>query len=184
MDELKKIIEALGKTFETFKGENDARLKEIETKGHADPLLAEKVEKIDAEMAKIVEMKSQLEALEAVAGRGAFGGGTSEIDKAKAEYKTGFESWFRKGAEGNLAELAIQANASTLDDTAGGFTVPEEMAATIDRVAGTVSAMRGLATVMGIGTDTYKKLVNQGGASTGWVGEKGERELKPILRVW
>ena len=174
-DEIKDLIKDLGTTFETFKAENDKRLKEIEAKGHADPLLTEKVEKIEADMAKIVEMKAQLEALETVAGRGAFGGGTSEIDKAKAEYKTGFESWFRKGVEANLAELAVQANASTLDDTAGGFTVPEEMTATIDRVAGTVSAMRGLATVMGIGTDTYKKLVNQGGASTGWVGEKGSR---------
>jgi len=36
--------------------------------------------------------------------------------------------------------------------------------------------MRGLATVMSIGTDTYKKLVNQGGASSGWVGEKGSRD--------
>jgi len=175
MDEIKKIIEALGKTFETFKGENDVRLKEIETKGHADPLLAEKVDKINADIAQIAEMKTQLEALETVAGRGAFGGGTSELDKAKSEYKAKFESWFRKGAEGNLAELAVQANASTLSDPDGGFTVPEEMEKTIDRVAGTVSAMRGLATVMGIGTDTYKKLVNQGGATTGWVGEKGAR---------
>jgi HK97 family phage major capsid protein len=35
--------------------------------------------------------------------------------------------------------------------------------------------MRRLASVITIGTDTYKKLVNQGGASSGWVGEKGTR---------
>jgi len=174
MDEIKKIIEALGKTFETFKGENDVRLKEIESKGHADPLLTEKVDKINADIAQISEMKTQLEALETVAGRGAFGGG-SEVDPAKAAHTKAFESWFRGGVEGELKNLQIQANASTLDDTAGGFTVPEEMEATIDRVAATVSAMRGLATVMGIGTDTYKKLVNQGGASAGWVGEKDSR---------
>ena len=174
MDEIKKIIEALGKTFETFKGENDVRLKEIETKGHADPLLAEKVDKINADISQIAEMKTQLEALETVAGRGAFGGG-SEVDPAKAAHTKAFESWFRGGVEGELKNLQIQANASTLDDTAGGFTVPEEMEATIDRVAATVSAMRGLATVMSIGTDTYKKLVNQGGATSGWVGEKGSR---------
>jgi len=174
MDELKKIIEALGKTFETFKGENDVRLKEIEAKGHADPLLNEKVEKINADIAQIAEMKTQLEALETVAGRGAFGGGEG-VDPAKAAHTKAFESWFRGGVEGELKDLQVQANASTLDDTAGGFTVPEEMEATIDRVAATVSAMRGLATVMSIGTDTYKKLVNQGGASSGWVGEKGAR---------
>ncbi|MBW2645102.1 MAG: phage major capsid protein [Deltaproteobacteria bacterium] len=175
MQELKDTIQSLGTTFEEFKAANDKRLKEIEAKGSADPLLTEKVEKINAEISKIAEMKTQLESLETVAGRGAFGGGTSELDKAKADYKAGFESWFRKGVEGDLSQLAVQANASTLDDTAGGFTVPEEMEATIDRVAESVSAMRRISTVMSIGTDTYKKLVNQGGASSGWVGEKGSR---------
>jgi HK97 family phage major capsid protein len=173
--DINQVIEDLGRSFETFKAENDKRLKEIETKGNADPLLVEKVEKINAEISQIAAMKKQLEALETVAGRGAFGGGTSELDQAKAEYKAGFEKWFRKGVEGNLAQLAVQASASTLDDTAGGFTVPEEMAATIDRIAGVSSAMRRLASVITIGTDTYKKLVNQGGASSGWVGEKGTR---------
>ena len=175
MKEIKDTIQALGTAFEEFKAANDARLKEIETKGHADPLLAEKVDKISTDMHEIAAMKRQLEALETVAGRGAFGGGTSELDQAKAEYKMAFESWFRKGVEGNLKELAVQANASTLDDTAGGFTVPEEMSKTIDRVAETVSAMRRICSTMTIGTSTYKKLVNQGGASSGWVEEKGSR---------
>jgi hypothetical protein len=35
------VIEDLGHAFEEFKAENDNRLKEIEKKGHADPLLAE-----------------------------------------------------------------------------------------------------------------------------------------------
>lgn len=175
MKEIKDTIDALGKAFEAFKSENDARLKEIEEKGGADPLLTEKVEKINAEISHIAAMKKQLETLETVAGRGAFGGGTSELDQAKAEYKAGFEKWFRKGVEGNLAQLAVQASASTLDDTAGGFTVPEEMAATIDRIAGVSSAMRRLASVITIGTDTYKKLVSKGGATSGWVGEKGAR---------
>ena len=176
MDEIKKIIETLGKTFETFKGENDTRLKEIEAKGHADPLLAEKVEKISTDMHEISAMKRQLEVLEASIARGDFsGGGSAEIDKAKAEHKTAFEAWFRKGVEGNLKDLQVQANASTLDDTAGGFTVPEEMSKTIDRIAGTVSVMRRICSTMTIGTSSYKKLVNQGGASSGWVGEKGSR---------
>ena len=181
--ELKELIMDLGKTFEEFKAENDKRLKEIEAKGGADPLLTEKVEKINAEISKISEMKAQIEALDKIAGRGAFGGGKSELDQAKAAHAKAFETWFRKGVEGDLKNLQIQASASTLDDTAGGFTVPEEMAATIDRIAGVTSAMRRLASVMSIGTDTYKKLVNQGGANSGWVGEKSARveTATPIL---
>jgi hypothetical protein len=73
MLEIKELIEDLGRTFETFKVENDLRIKEIEAKGHADPLLAEKVEKINAEVGKSAEMKRQLEALDKVAGRGGSG---------------------------------------------------------------------------------------------------------------
>ena len=60
--ELKETIESIGRAFETFKAENDARLKEIEKKGHVDPLLAEKVEKINADISALGEMKKQLEA--------------------------------------------------------------------------------------------------------------------------
>ena len=174
--DINQVIEDLGRSFEAFKAENDKRLKEIETKGGADPLLTEKVEKINAEISQIAALKKQIEHVETVAGRGGFGGGHSGLDQAKAEYKAAFEKWFRKGVEGNLSQLAVQASASTLDDTAGGFLVPEEMAATIDRIAGVTSAMRRLASVMSIGTDTYKKLVNQGGATSGWVGEKSARD--------
>ena len=49
------------------------------------------------------------------------------------------------------------------------------MAATIDRIAGTVSVMRQLASAISISTGTYKKLVNLGGAGSGWVGETQAR---------
>lgn len=176
MDELKKLIAALGTTFEQFKAENDARIKAIEAKGHADPLLAEKVEKINAELTNITNMKMQLEAIETAVAKGQLpGGGNAEVDKAKAEHRAAFEKFFRKGVDAGLKELEIKAGLSTLSDPDGGWFVPEEMDSTIERVAETVSAMRRLATVRTIGTDTYKKIVNQGGASAGWVGEKTSR---------
>jgi HK97 family phage major capsid protein len=172
--ELKDLIMDLGKTFEEFKVENDRRIKELEANKN-DPLLAEKVDKINAEISKIAKMKQQVEALETVAGRGAFGGGHTELDQAKTEHKQAFDTWFRKGVDNGLRDLEIKANLSTLSDPDGGFLVPEEMETAIERVAETVSAMRRICSVMSIGTDTYKKLVNQGGATSGWVGEKGSR---------
>lgn len=173
MDELKKTIEAIGKAFQEFKAANDARLKEIETKGHADPVLVEKVDKINADLTAMGEMKKQLEALEIKLARSEFPGGTPS--PAKSQHVKAFEQWFRKGIDAGLRDLEIQASASTLSDPDGGFLVPEEMETAIDRVATTVSAMRRLSTVRGISTDTYKKLVNKGGATSGWVGEKGAR---------
>ena len=176
MKEIKALIEDLGKTFEQFKAENDARIKAIETKGHADPLLTEKVDKINADIAQISALKKQLETLETAVAQGQFpGGGKNELDRVKAQHKDAFAKFFRKGAEGGLRDLEVQAGLSTLSDPDGGFLVPEDYEQAIDRVALSVSAMRRLATVRTIGTDTYKKLVNQGGASAGWVGEKGAR---------
>lgn len=174
--ELKETIQALGKAFEAFKAENDARLKEIEKKGVADPLLTEKVDKINADIAQISALKKQLDTLETTVAQGQFpGGGKNELDRVKAQHKDAFAKFFRKGAEGGLRDLEVQAGLSTLSDPDGGFLVPEDYEQAIDRVALSVSAMRRLATVRTIGTDTYKKLVNQGGASSGWVGEKGAR---------
>ncbi|MDD5533782.1 MAG: phage major capsid protein, partial [Syntrophales bacterium] len=138
MEELKKTIEALGKAFEQFKAENDTRLKEIQAKGGADPLLTEKVEKINAEISKISDMKKQLEALETAVARGGLPGGGGQIDKAKVEHAKAWEKWFRKGAEAGLRDLEIQAGASTLSDPDGGYLVPETTEQTIDRVAQTV----------------------------------------------
>ena len=174
--ELKETIQALGKAFDAFKAENDARLKEIEKKGAADPLLTEKVDKINADIAQIWALKKQLETLETAVAQGQLpGGGKNELDRVKAQHKDAFAKFFRKGAEGGLRDLEVQAGLSTLSDPDGGFLVPEDYEQAIDRVALSVSAMRRLATVRTIGTDTYKKLVNQGGASAGWVGEKGAR---------
>ena len=174
--ELKETIQALGKAFDAFKAENDARLKEIEKKGAADPLLTEKVDKINADIAQISALKKQLDTLETAVAQGQFpGGGKNELDRVKAQHKDAFAKFFRKGAEGGLRDLEVQAGLSTLSDPDGGFLVPEDYEQAIDRVALSVSAMRRLATVRTIGTDTFKKLVNQGGASAGWVGEKGAR---------
>lgn len=172
--ELKETIESIGRAFETFKAENDARLKEIEKKGHVDPLLAEKVEKINADISALGEMKKQLEAIETAVARGQFPGGGNANDQEVIARAKAFTHLMRGNIE-SVKDINIQASASTLSDPDGGFTVPEEVDAAIDRIQGTLSSMRRLATVRGISTDTYKKLVNQGGATSGWVAEKGSR---------
>jgi HK97 family phage major capsid protein len=180
----KAIIEGLHKAFHEFKAENDARLKAIEAKGNADPLLAEKVEKINAEISAISAMKAQLEAIETAVARSQFQGGGAVNDKAKAEHAQAFEKFFRKGVEAGLSDLEVKASLKTSSDPDGGYTVPEQMESNIDRIVGTMSALRRLATVMNISTDTYKKLVNVGGAGSGWVGEMGTRSETntPLLK--
>jgi len=182
MAELKETIDAIGRAFETFKTENDQKIKALEAKGTVDPILTEKVEKINADITRLNDVKAQVEALETRVGRmaiGTGGGGTTEVDQTKAEHKAAFENWFRKGGENNLAavrDLQVRAGLSTLSDPDGAYLIaPPEFDKAIDRVAGTVSVMRNLATVRSIGTNTYKKIVNMGGAGSGWVAEKESR---------
>jgi len=189
MAELKDTIEAIGTAFETFKIENDQKIKDLEARGTVDPLLTDKVDKINADITKLNDMKAQLEALDAQVGRMVTpGGGSAPVDQAKAEHKAAFENWFRKGGESNLAavrDLQVTAGLSTLSDPDGGYLVaPPEFDTAIERVAGTISVMRNLATVRSIGTNTYKKLVNMGGTSSGWVAEKETRTetSTPTLR--
>ena len=173
---LKELIEELGKTFEEFKKANDARIKELEEKGTVDPLLSEKVEKINTALTDISNMKKQVEQLETVAARGIYpGGDISELETAKKDHRAAFEKWFRKGVDLGLKDLEIKAALSTDSDPDSGFLVPSEMEQAIERVAETVSAMRRIANVITIGTNEYKKLVSQGGAGSGWVGEKAAR---------
>jgi HK97 family phage major capsid protein len=174
MDEIKKLIEAMGRAFEEFKAQNDSRIKAIETRGHAPADLVEKVEKINVDISHIAAMKKQLELLETTIARTQFGGGGNGQTKEAAVKLKAFSHLMRRG-NAEIKDMEIQAAASTLSDPDGGFTVPEEVDAAIDRVAGTIQAMRRLATVRSISTDTYKKLVNQGGATSGWVAEKGSR---------
>lgn len=174
--DIKTVLADLQKAFHEFKAENDNRLKEIQSKGAADPLLSEKVDKINAEISQISALKAQLEQLETVIARNDLkGGGNHEIDKAKAEHAKAFDRFFRKGVDAGLGDLEVKAGLKSGSDPDGGYFVPEQMERAIDRIAETVSAMRRLSTVMRISTDTYKKLVNVGGAGSGWVGETGTR---------
>jgi len=180
MEELKKTIEILGKTVHDFKAENDKRLKAIEEKDHADPVLIANVDKLNEQITEIGNLKRDLEAIEKAVAKAEFsGGGSTETDKVKAEHAKAFEAYFRKGGEERFAavrDLQVQAGLSTLSDPDGGYIVaPPEFDQAIDRVAGTISVMRNLATVRTIGVNEYKKLVNQGGTSSGWVAEKETR---------
>lgn len=170
-----EILNELKTTFEAFKAEREEEIKALK-KGQEDVVRTEKVDRINT---SITEINKALEdANKAIAALKIGGGGGGDIDPAKAEHTKAFNAWFRKGeraVDADLRDLEVKAALTTDSDPDGGYLVPEEMSNEIDRVAGTVSVMRSAATVMQIGTDAYKKLVNLGGTGSGWVGEKEAR---------
>ncbi|WHZ35750.1 phage major capsid protein [Sagittula sp. MA-2] len=169
------LIGEVNKAFEAFKAEHSKEVADIKA-GMADVVQAEKVDRINAE---ITDLGKQLdEANKAISALKVGGAGGDAKDPAISEHAKAFSAWFRKGEraiDADIRDLEVKAALSTDKDDDGGYLVPEEMSNTIDRVVGTVSVMRDLATVMQIGTDTYKKLVSMGGAGSGWVGEREGR---------
>jgi HK97 family phage major capsid protein len=157
-----KILAELKASFETFKAENDKKLKDV--------VHTEKVDRINEDLGK---MQAALDAM--AAQRAAESLGAGDASPERKEYRAAFHRFFRDGTVGNLGDLAIKAALTTQSKPDGGYVVPTEMEGTIDRVLGTVSALRGLSTVRSIGTKSYTKLVNMGGAGSGWVGEEDSR---------
>lgn len=170
------ILAELQKTFETFKAERDDEIAALK-KGQEDVVKTEKVDRINADITALQKTLDDVNTSIAALSVGGAGGPSS--DPAKAEHAQAFNTWFRKGdraVDADMRDLEVKASLTTEVDPDGGYLVPDEMSDEIDRVVGTVSAMRDAARVMSIGSDTYKKLVNLGGAGSGWV---GEREARP-----
>lgn len=174
-----KVLADLTKAFEDFKVENNKELADLK-KGQADVVQTEKVDRINTEVEKL---GNELDAINAAIAAGKIGGAAQE-DPDKVAHATAFDRFFRKGVDNGLHDLEVKAALRTSSDTDGGYLVPEETEAGIDRVLGTVSTIRSLARIVSISGDTYKKLINVGGATSGWVGEEEDRPetATPTLR--
>lgn len=176
-----KLFAELRTSFEEFKAAREEEIKGINAK-FDDVVSREKVDRINADITAINKALNEVNAAIAAAVIGPAGGINHDPDVLA--HSTAFNQFFRRGVEADLRELEVKAKLTTQSDPDGGYLVPEETEAGIDRVLGTVSTMRSLARVITIGTSTYKKLVNMGGAGAGWVGEEQSRSETgtPTLR--
>lgn len=172
---LAKIAE-INTTFEAFKGQNDAAIAEIRA-GKPDVVTTEHVTRINNEMTRLT---GELTALQAAMTAMRVGGAANDTDENphRKAHRAAFNKWFRKGTDklqSELEALQIQAAMSTDSNPDGGYVVPVEHDTAMTRVLETVSAMRRLATVRSISTNSYTKPHNLGGTTSGWVGEHDTR---------
>lgn len=176
----KATIEALNKAFEAFKAAQDEKIAEVK-KGFDDVVKTEQVNRINDEVGKLQAAIDEINRALAAAKVG----GAKPETPAAAEHRKAFDRWFRRGVDNNLRDLEIKASLKSDSDPDGGYTVPEQMEGAIDRVLGAVSAIRSIASVMSISAPVYKKLVNVGGATSGWVGEREARSETdtPVLKA-
>jgi HK97 family phage major capsid protein len=170
--EMKTAIDVIQRSFEEFKAANDKRIDDI-AKGKADVLTEEKVNKINA------DLSAQQKAIEDLIKKTAIRAGAEDKKTGRTEHQKAFDAYVRKGdAAGVEAIVAASPELKALSvgsNPDGGYLAPVELDREIMRIAETVSAMRSVAQVITIGGQAYKKLINRGGAASGWVGETETR---------
>lgn len=172
--EVRAAVEAVNRAFDAFKAENDKRLAAIEAK-KPDPVIDEKVERINAEIAKLQKAIDD-SAQQAAAGR--LGGG-APAPGADPDYVRAFARWFRSGRgedevqsqqfQGPRAAMSVGSNPD------GGYLAPIEWDRTITDKLKLISAMRGLARVQQVSTGRFTRLYNDRATASGWVGETAAR---------
>jgi HK97 family phage major capsid protein len=161
--EVRAALHEVLAAFEGFKAANDARLAEIERKG-ADPLLEEKVARIDA---GLQAAQSRLDRALADQRRPALDGGRPA---QPCERKSAWEGYLKAGVVG----LELKAGLST-GSGGGGYLAPAETERMIERRLAQASPMRDIATVRTIGAGVFKKPVSIAGVESGWAAETAAR---------
>lgn len=173
-DNPRAIFEELQRTVQAFKDEHTKELADIKAK-MGDVVQSEKVDRINNEITTLTKALDEINGAIAALKLGGTGGGNAPSADVRAHQRA-FDEYFRHGVDAGLQDLAVKAMLTTQSKPDGGFVVPTQTEGTIDRVLGTISALRGLSRVINVSAPTYTKLVNMGTAGSGWVGEEDSRD--------
>lgn len=150
-------------TFEAYKQVNDDRLAEVEAKSASDPLLDEKLRKLDKRI-DVLSLKSARPL-------------DSPVSADHGEHNTAWSRYLRTGDDSGLARLDTKA-LSTGTDEQGGYVAPPELDRLIEARLMQSSAMRQIATVRQTSAGVYRKPVSLGVGAT-WSSETGARADSP-----
>lgn len=209
-DEIKSAADAvieIKTAFEAFKDANDTRIKEIESKGAADPVTEAKMAKIEADLDKAqktaddayLAVKRSQRAVEASGGEdleakaakwGALLGkmrntGAIKLDHASVqEYKAAFDMYLRKDDRGMVGDEFKALSVGS--DPDGGYVVHPDMSGRIVTKVFETSPMRAFASVQTISTDALEGIFDLDEAEAVWVAETQSRAETgtPQLKVW
>jgi HK97 family phage major capsid protein len=164
--EIKALLESQGKNFEEFK-RTHTELLQAKADGKAVSDLEAKLAKIDGEFVQLTKDIGDIAKKQNRPAASASG----ELSQEEAEHKQAFrEQFLRKGNPAELSALEKKVFRSS-SDVDGGYFVDGEMETAVDRVAQTVSAVRGLADVRSIGKKSLEFRVKKSGVAARWVGD-------------
>jgi HK97 family phage major capsid protein len=169
--ELTDRVTNLGHAWEQFKQVNDARLREVERKGHSDPLYDEQLNKIST---ALDNHKHRLDQIETANSRPhleiEYKSLNTNGHAGDGEYTKAFKNYLRKGMDGGLEALQTKA-LSVGSDTDGGYLVTPTMLSRIVNAIFESSPMRQLASVEKISSDALELIDDHDQAAAGWTSE-------------
>jgi len=201
LQDIKKTIEEIGHATEELRRTHEAKIKALESRGTADPLFDEKLERINdalsdmekvqrkaaeearnaAKRAEAVVEQQKAEADNWIAKAEAklnrsllgLGGGALEADSKAAETKRVFDDMLRKGVE-NMKPDEVKVLYAT-NDTTGGYLAPPQFLAEVIKAEVLYSPMRSLVTVRQTGSSELQQPKRTQTAAATWVGDTSTR---------
>ena len=175
-----KTIDDIGGAFEAFKKSNDERLEALE-KGQGVAELEQKVDKINQDLSAALDQKKVIEETAAAVKRLATV--NEDLKEEKGVDLEVYGSALKKAVKANfdlhaagLTDHEMKLMSSEVGPD-GGYTVMPFLDSQLEKIAFDSSPIRSLASVVTIGTNEYKKLLDDTQPVTGWVGENGARAL-------
>lgn len=210
--ELKNVVKAvddINTAFEAMKAANEERLAEIEKKGEGDPLLADKISRMEADLAKASEIadaaalavKRQSRVVTDAKGE-AINLDQKALDWARMnakrhgsdireytaadldQYKAAFDRYLRKDDRVLSADEAKALSVGS--DPDGGYLVHPDMSGRITARIYETSPVRAYASVQVISTDALEGVIDNDEISSGWVNETEARAVTdtPEVGTW
>lgn len=166
-------FEEFMRAFEAYKETNDDRLAELERRSASDPLIDDKLARLDR---ALDETKRVADRLAVKAQRPHLGGAGALETAAVREHRRAFDEYVRKGETANLARLEAKALAVTTSSGAdGGYLVPPETERAVMSALKDISPIRAIAQVRQVSGSVYKKPFATTGFAYGWVAETASR---------
>lgn len=179
---LHSATQELAQTLALFRAENDRRLGELETKGRADPLTQDKVERLNGEVGRLNE---SIQAIETALARPGTAPGAKARTADQGAHAAAFAAFLRKGIDHELPGLERKAM-SVSSDPDGGYLVTAQMSERIVARLHETSPIRRIAASLTITADAVEGMLDLGEPAAGWVTELEARAetATPQLGLW
>lgn len=192
MAEVKKMLDDFGSTIRQFKSDNDEVIKIKDLGKHVDPLLKEKMDRLDKTVSGFEDLKKEVDKVHIALNRRPNVDAKGEpIPEDMQEAKKAYNSFLRKGlaADGKNETKTFDFNQKSMSvqsDPDGGYLVTADMGGRVVKRIFESSPIRAVASVQQISSDALEGQYDGDEAGAEWVSEAGTRNTTatPQLGKW